>query len=196
MDMHADQLAVSLEAVRELVDEQFPSWRGLSISGATMTRTVNAMYRIGDQLAARFPLQPADIDSTRRQLHAEAAVARQLLGSTRFRTPEPVAVGEPGAGYPLPWSVHTWIPGTAATDEDPGQSVAFAHDLAEFISGVREIDTHGQTFNGQGRGGQLCSHDAWMRPVCSAASIFSTSRRCAGSGRRCGNCHAARQPTS
>jgi len=32
--------------------------------------------------------------------------------------PEPVALGEPGAGYPLPWSVPTWLPGTVATDED------------------------------------------------------------------------------
>jgi aminoglycoside phosphotransferase (APT) family kinase protein len=71
-------------------------------------------------------------------------------------------VGEPGAGYPLPWSVQTWLPGTVATDEDPGQSAAFARDLAEFIHGVRAIDTHGRAFSGTGRGGDLRSHDAWM----------------------------------
>jgi aminoglycoside phosphotransferase (APT) family kinase protein len=85
-----------------------------------------------------------------------------LLGRTRFRTPEPVALGEPGEGYPLPWSVQTWLPGTAATAEDPGGSVAFAHDLAEFVHDVRAIDTRGRTFNGRGRGGDLRSHDAWM----------------------------------
>ena len=44
-----------------------------------------------------------------------------------------VAIGEPGAGYPMPWSVQTWIPGVVATDEDPGDSVAFARDLAQHV---------------------------------------------------------------
>ncbi len=94
VQLHANQLTVSAETVRALVDEQFPEWR----------------------------------------LESEAAAARELVGRTRFPTPEPVAPGEPGAGYPLPWSVQTWLPGVVATDEDPSASVAFAHDLAEFRS--------------------------------------------------------------
>ncbi|MFD2768218.1 phosphotransferase [Micromonospora eburnea] len=100
--------------------------------------------------------------ATRRWLESEAEAARELLGRTRFPTPEPVAIGEPGEGYELPWSVQTWIPGTVATDEDPGHSVTFARDLAEFIREVRAIDTRGRTFSGNGRGGDLQSHDAWM----------------------------------
>lgn len=163
MDMHAGQLTVSLRTVRELVDEQFPEWRGLSVRSVAATGTVNAIYRIGDQFAARFPLQPGDAESRRRQQCAEAAAARELFGRTRFRTPEPVALGEPGAGYPLTWSVQTWLAGAVAADEDPSASVAFAHDLAEFIAGVREIDTGWRTFNGDGRGGELWSHDEWMQ---------------------------------
>jgi aminoglycoside phosphotransferase (APT) family kinase protein len=56
-----------------------------------------------------------------------------------------VAIGEPGAGYPLPWSVQTWVPGTSAAEDDQSASVAFAHDLAAFIAGVRSIDTRGRT---------------------------------------------------
>lgn len=162
MQMHADQLSVFLETVRELVDAQFPTWRRLSMRPIASQGTVNAIFRIGDQLAARFPLQPGDVGATRRWLEAEADAARELVGRTRFPTPEPVAIGEPGAGYPLPWSVQTWVPGVVATDKDPGESVRFAHDLAEFITDVRAIDTRGRTFNGQGRGGDLRSHDQWM----------------------------------
>jgi len=162
VDMHANQLAVSPEVVRELVDEQFPVWRGLAIREVRTEGTVNAIFRIGERFAARLPLQPGDVRSVRRRLESEAAAARELAGRTRFATPEPVALGEPGAGYPLPWSVQTWLPGVTATDEDPGESAAFAHDLAEFIGGVRDIDTAGRTFSGQGRGGDLRSHDAWM----------------------------------
>ncbi|MFR9778518.1 aminoglycoside phosphotransferase family protein [Micromonospora sp. MS34] len=162
MQMHADQLAVPVETVRELVDEQFPQWRGLPVRRVASDGTVNAVFRIGDRYGARFPLQSRDVESTRRWLAAEAEAARELAGRTRFRTPEPVALGAPGAGYPLPWSVQTWLPGVVATDEDPAGAVAFAHDLAEFIGGVRAIDTRGRTFGGAGRGGDLTSHDAWM----------------------------------
>jgi aminoglycoside phosphotransferase (APT) family kinase protein len=160
--MHPNQLPVPLETVRELVDQQFPAWRGLPIRHVASQGTVNALFRIGDRVVARFPLQPGDVAATRRWLESEAQAARELSGRTRFRTPEPVALGEPGAGYPLPWSVQTWLPGTAATDEDPGGSALFARDLAEFIRGVRAIDTRGRTFSGGGRGGDLRSHDAWM----------------------------------
>ena len=162
MNMHAGQLEVSAETVRKLVDEQFPRWRDLGIRAVDSAGTVNAIFRIGRQLAARFPLQPSDVESVRRQLDSEARAARELAGRTRFATPEPVAVGEPGAGYPLPWSVQTWLPGVTAIDQDPGESAAFARDLAEFIRGVRAIDTRGRTFSGRGRGGDLRSHDAWM----------------------------------
>jgi aminoglycoside phosphotransferase (APT) family kinase protein len=160
--MHPGQLKVGLDTVRQLVDEQFPQWRSLPIEQVAVAGTVNALFRIGEHLAARFPLAPADLETTRRQLESEVRAARELLGRTRFPTPEPVAVGEPGAGYPLPWSVQTWLPGTTASHADPVDSVAFGHDLAEFIRGVRAIDTDGRTFSGSGRGGNLRDHNEWM----------------------------------
>ena len=160
--MHAGQLAVSAEMVRELVADQFPEWRDLPIRSVAQTGTVNAIFRVGEQLTARFPLQADEVAATRRWLESEADAARELLGRTRFATPEVLALGEPGAGYPLPWSVQTWLPGVVAADQDPGESVAFSRDLAEFICGVRGIDTRGRTFRGRNRGGDLQSHDAWM----------------------------------
>ncbi len=160
--MHPNQLRVDAGTVRSLVDEQFPQWRALPVRAVASHGTVNALFRIGDRLLARFPLQPGEVASTRQSLESQAQSARELVGRTRFPTPEPIALGDPGAGYPLPWSVTTWLTGTVATDCDPGESVAFAHDLAEFIQGVRSIDTRGRTFSGQGRGGDLPSHDAWM----------------------------------
>jgi aminoglycoside phosphotransferase (APT) family kinase protein len=157
--MHPGQLAVSVPLVRALVDEQFPRWRDLEIKAVSSPGTVNAIFRIGDALAARFPLRGSDAGEVLATLEAEAAAARQLAGRTRFATPEPVALGEAGAGYPMPWSVQTWLAGTTADDCHPGESVAFAHDLAEFIVGVRLIDVAGRTFSGRGRGGDLRDHD-------------------------------------
>jgi aminoglycoside phosphotransferase (APT) family kinase protein len=105
----------------------------------------------------------ADPVETRRRLTREAGAARELHGRSRIATPEHVAIGDPGAGYPLPWSVQTWLPGTDATVQDPGGSTAFAHDLAVFIRDVRAFDTRGRTLSGSGRGGHLPDHDEWMR---------------------------------
>ncbi|HTW10575.1 MAG TPA: phosphotransferase, partial [Acidimicrobiales bacterium] len=122
-------------------------------------------------LVARFPLQYERPAPALRRLEAEAAAARELLGRTLFATPRPVALGYPGHGYPLPWSVQTWLPGTAATEADPGRSVDFAHDLALFVGAVRAIGTGGRVFRGAGRGGDLRSHDDWM------ATCFARSER-------------------
>lgn len=162
MQMHSGQLTVSTEAVRELVSLQFPQWEASPVSAVASHGTVNAIFRVGHDLCARFPLQRAEVEPTRRWLESEAAAARRLVGRTRFRTPEPIAIGEPGAGYPLPWSVQTWLPGTVANEQDPSGSVAFARDLAQFVREVRVMDTEGRTFDGTNRGGDLRSHDAWM----------------------------------
>ena len=160
--MHADELSVAEGTVRELVSAQFPQWTGHAIRRVDSEGTVNALFRIGEQLVARLPLRPADAGSARRWLEAEARAARELLGRTRFATPRPIAHGEPGAGYPMPWAVQTWILGATASRADPSGSVAFAHDLAEFIQDVRAIDTGGRTFTGTSRGGDLHAHDEWM----------------------------------
>lgn len=97
------------------------------------------------------------------EVRAEAEAARELAGSTRFPTPEPVAIGEPSENYPMPWLVQTWLEGTVAIDADPCESDCFATDLAEFITGVRRIDTRGRRYGGHGRGGVLADHDEWIQ---------------------------------
>ena len=165
MAMHENQLRVTVDVVRRLVSDQFPKWAPLSIAPVHSEGTVNAIFRIGDRLAARFPLQPGDIEATRQWLRSEADAALELLEHTSFAVPEPVAIGEPGAGYPLPWSVQTWLGGTTASQQDPSKSSDFARDLANFIEQVRAIDVRGRHFTGNGRGGDLRSHDKWME-VC------------------------------
>ena len=162
MTMHADELPVSAALARELIAAQFPRWRGLPVTRVDSPGTVNALFRVGDQLAARFPLQRTDPAAARRAQRAEAAAAGELAAATRFPVPEPAAAGEPGAGYPLPWSVWTWLPGITGDAEDPAGSAGFAADLAVFIGDVRAIPVRGRTFAGPGRGGDLKEHDDWM----------------------------------
>ena len=58
--MHEDQLEVRVDTVRRLVKEQFPQWDNLAVREMPTAGTVNAIFRIGDELAARFPLRAQD----------------------------------------------------------------------------------------------------------------------------------------
>ncbi len=103
---------------RALVDAQFGEWSDLTIEEVPAGGTVNAIFRLGDGLVARFWLEADDLEETRSELLTEVEAARELAGKTRFATPTPVAVGNPGEGYPLPWLVHMRIEGDVATGED------------------------------------------------------------------------------
>ncbi|MFI1988898.1 aminoglycoside phosphotransferase family protein [Actinoplanes sp. NPDC020271] len=143
------------ELARALIASQFPQWRGLPLERIGAHGTVNAVFRLGEHLTARFPMREQD-------LAAEAAAARELLGATRFATPAPVAMGSPALGFPHPWAVQTWLPGTMTSENSHADNQALAYDLSEFIRGVRALDTRGRPFRGHGRGGHLPDHDGWM----------------------------------
>jgi aminoglycoside phosphotransferase (APT) family kinase protein len=81
--IHADQMTVPGATVRALIAEQFPQWQALPVRRIASQGTVNAIFRIGDDLAARFPLRAGDAGATRRWLQTEAAAARELAGRTR-----------------------------------------------------------------------------------------------------------------
>ncbi|WP_330268296.1 aminoglycoside phosphotransferase family protein [Streptomyces griseorubiginosus] len=162
MTMHDDQVDVTTDTVASLVGEQFPQWSGEVIRPLPSTGTVHAIFRIGSGLSARFPLRLADADETLAVLEREARASAELARVSRFPVPEPVALGKPGAGYPMPWAVQTWLPGTVATDADPSGSDAFAEDLAAFIAALRGAGTQGRLFSGDNRGGVIADHDAWM----------------------------------
>ena len=162
MTMHDDQVDVTADIVATLVKEQFPQWSGEEIRPLPAAGTVHAIFRIGTGLAARFPLRLADAAETLAVLEREARASAELARVSRFPVPEPVALGEPGEGYPMPWSVQTWLPGTVASDADPSGSDAFAEDLAAFIAALRDAETCGRQFSGDNRGGVIADHDDWM----------------------------------
>ncbi|MEV8394308.1 MULTISPECIES: aminoglycoside phosphotransferase family protein [unclassified Streptomyces] len=162
MTMHDDQVDVTTETVATLIQEQFPRWSGKEIRLLQSTGTVNTIFRIGNDLSARFPLRLTDAAEALAVLKQEARASTELAQVSRFPTPQPIALGEPGAGYPMPWSVQTWLPGTVASDADPSGSDVFAQDLATFIAALRKAETRGRLFSGGGRGGVLTQHDEWM----------------------------------
>lgn len=116
--MHDGQVAVSVATARSLVREQFPAWAGLALRPLTTTGTVNSVLRLGGELAVRFPLVRQDPARVRRSLEVEAAASSEFASVSPFPAPRPVAIGDPGHGFPMPWSVQTWLPGRDALRDD------------------------------------------------------------------------------
>jgi aminoglycoside phosphotransferase (APT) family kinase protein len=160
--MHDDEIEISDDVVRELIIDQYPQWEHAPIRRIESSGTVNAIFRIGSDLAARFPLRPADPDVTRRGLADEARASTEFAQWSPVPSPVPLTIGEPGLGYPLPWSVQTWIQGTVAANDDTSRSEEFAHDLVTLITALRGADTLGRRFSGGGRGGDFHVHDEWI----------------------------------
>jgi aminoglycoside phosphotransferase (APT) family kinase protein len=157
--MHEDQVDVTVDVVGALVAGQFPQWRDLSVRPVASDGTVNALFRLGDEIVLRFPLQ----STRRRALVAEQEAARRIAPHVPFEVPTPLAIGEPGAGYPYPWAAYRWIPGAPASAATVGDWSALARDLAAFVTALRGIDTGGRGWDGHGRGGPLRPLDADVR---------------------------------
>lgn len=102
-------IAIEPGLVRDLLADQHPDLANLPIADAP-SGWDNRMFRLGDDLALRLP---------RRSLSAGLISHEQrwlpLIGARLpVAVPAPVRVGKPGRGYPWPWSVVAWIPGTPA----------------------------------------------------------------------------------
>jgi aminoglycoside phosphotransferase (APT) family kinase protein len=167
--MHDEQLDVPSASVRLLVAEH-PAWADLAVTRLTTAATVHAVFRVGETLSARFPLQRREPAHARAALESEAEAAARFAAASPFPAPEPVALGEPGHGYPLPWSVQTWAPGGDASGDDLGASLSLADGLAALLAALRDVDTGGRRFPGTGRGGHLPDHDPWME-LCLRRSV-------------------------
>lgn len=58
--MHDGQLHIAAEPARRPVEVQLSQWRGLQGTALRTPGNVNAVFRVGDDLAARFPLVVQD----------------------------------------------------------------------------------------------------------------------------------------
>jgi aminoglycoside phosphotransferase (APT) family kinase protein len=163
--MHDDQVHIDADVIRAMIIDQFPEYRHERIERLGVTGTVNAIFRVGSGVAARFPLRAMKPVECADKLRSEAAAMTEFARHSPFATPRPLRLGQPGALYPMPWAMQTWIEGDLVTPNRLATSSAFARDIANLIASLRAADTQGRHFDGQGRGGNLPDHDDWME-VC------------------------------
>jgi len=171
--MHDDQVDLPEAAVAALVGAQFPRWRALPVRRVGSHGTVNALYRLGDDLVVRVPLRPgADTE-----LRAERDHGRLLAPYLPVPVPETVGIGAPGPGYPGYWSVCRWLSGESADRRPVADPVRLATDLAAVVTALRGIDTGGRGVPKTGRGAALSTMDDEVRRALAAsATLVDTVR--------------------
>lgn len=122
--------------VSRLIATQFPQWRDLPITPVDVDGWDNRTYRLGEDMTVRLPTA---VDYV-------AAVAKETTWLPRLaprlpvEVPRVLAQGAPGEGYPFPWSVRAWVPGTTAERARPPDLTRFAADVAEFILALQRCD--------------------------------------------------------
>ncbi|WP_369230007.1 aminoglycoside phosphotransferase family protein [Streptomyces sp. R21] len=122
--------------VRRLLAAQFPQYAGLPLSPVPLSGMDNATFRLGDDLSVRLPRYPRWVG----QVEREHRWLPRLAPHLPLPVSEPVAMGEPGEGYPFPWSVYRWLDGETAAPEDLVDPERTALELAEFVRALQKID--------------------------------------------------------
>lgn len=170
--LHAGELELDDGVVRRLVDTQFPQWRSLPLRRFDSTGTVNAIYRLGDDLSVRLPRVAKWAEMVEREIRWLPVLAPRLP----LPVPEPVGVGVPTVEFPLPWAVFRWLDGSPWRRDDVDDPSAAAETLADFVLSLERIDTSGapRPLPGQ-MGGPVRERDAVVRRALDAArSLIDT----------------------
>ena len=153
--MHEDEIEIDEALVRRLLAEQFPQWRDLSISRVEPSGTVNAIFRLGDELSTRFPRRDGPTEPGGKE-HDWLPTLAPLLP---LEVPVPVAQGRPSSDYPFFWDVYMWVEGETAPVEHI-DAIQAARDLAAFVAALQQVDPAGAP---RGRGISLVERDKEIR---------------------------------
>ncbi len=152
------RITVDAKQVRRLVAAQFPPLADLPVEPVANGGWDNWTFHLGPERLVRLPSAAeyaVAVDKEHRWLPALAA-------RLPLPIPAPLAKGEPGEGYPYPWSIYRWLDGEPASVDRIADPVRFALDLAEFLAALQSVDAVGGPQPGIHnwfRGGTLRTYD-------------------------------------
>jgi aminoglycoside phosphotransferase (APT) family kinase protein len=160
--LHADEVEVDEELLQRLLADQHPDLADLEVRRIPSTGTDHAVFRLGDRLVVRMPR----IGWAEQQVERERVWLPELAPALPVAIPTPVAVGQPGRGYPFRWLVSPWIEGrdllAVLAGGDELDQPDLARSLAAFLRALQSIDGDGGPVPGK-RGRQLGAHDDRVR---------------------------------
>ena len=134
-----EKAAITADLASRLVAEQFPQWAGLPVRRVEPGGWDNVTFRLGADLSVRLPSGPGYAGQVDKEHRWLPVMARQLP----LQIPQPLARGEPGSGFPWPWSVYRWLPGSTRRTGRPahrGNWVPTSRDASSEVIAVRSTD--------------------------------------------------------
>jgi len=163
--LHSQKIDGAL--LRSLISAQFPEWKNLLVKPHLHGGWDNRTFHLGDQMLVRMP---SSTDYAL-QVEKEQKWLPILAPLLPLPIPEPLAIGEPGNGYPFRWSIYRWLHGDTASSVHIVDLCEFATSLAQFLTALEQIDPTGGPLAGQHsfyRGGSLKNYDAETRQAIAA----------------------------
>lgn len=127
-------IPINPHTATQLIISRFPELAGREICHEASKGTDNQIFRIGDDLCARFPKVPWAAGSARRETGALPRFAGAPIA-----VPQVYGIGSPSQAYPHTWSVLTWLPGAPLEDNalrDPQEAARQLADFFLFLRGV------------------------------------------------------------
>jgi aminoglycoside phosphotransferase (APT) family kinase protein len=155
-------MEISAILAQRLVAAQFPHWADLPVRAVEHGGWDNRTFHLGDAMTIRLPSAEGYVPQIAKEHRWLPALAPHLP----LPIPTPIAVGEPGAGYPFAWSIYGWIDGDVASSVPIGALVRFADDLGSFLFALESVDaTDGPApgLHSAFRGGPPARWDAEVR---------------------------------
>ena len=143
--MHEDEIDIDSVLVKRLLAEQFPYLIERPITVVRSTGTVNAIYRLGQDLYARLPRRREWAES----IDHEWTWLPKLAAHITLDIPKPLAKGKATDWYPCPWAIYQWIEGVQYQDNLISDERQAAYDLANFVSELRSAATLGAPRGGR-----------------------------------------------
>jgi aminoglycoside phosphotransferase (APT) family kinase protein len=157
--MHENEVPVSDDLVRRLVDTQLPQYAARELRRLPPIGTDHHLFRLGEDLLVRLPR----IDWAADQAASDDTWLRRLAPHLPLEVPVPVALGRPVDGYPFAWTVVPWIEGENPTDDNV-DLVECARVLGKFAHALHRVEPMGGPLKtGTARGVPLAHCDGWVR---------------------------------
>ncbi len=161
---HENEMTATIDAAlaRQLVGAQFPRWADLPVSQLTADGWDNRSFRLGQEMVVRLPSAAAYAS----QVDKEQYWLPRLAPFLPLEIPLPIALGNPGSGYPWRWSIYRWVDGETIKPGSASTSSSLARAIAEFLVSLQKIDPATGPLPGPHnffRGGPLITYDAEAR---------------------------------
>lgn len=122
---------MTVAQVEALVSRDAPHLAGVPITSLAHGWD-NILFRLGEGWLARFPRRALAVALVQNEVRWLPELAPRLP----LPIPRPVVVGEPGEGFPWPWTIVPWIEGIPAAETTDVDVAEAATDLGSFLGAL------------------------------------------------------------